>query len=108
MSERIIRNWENEETEKLEVKEEDLGIILTRIRKIKLGRRLFILDIDKAEGIEIEKTKNGYNVFVYFSTWQAEIEMDQKMQVMKYKTEMPEIPVSASVPETVYTVVHDK
>jgi hypothetical protein len=108
MSERILRDWAKEETEKLEVKEEDLGIILTRIRKIKLGRRLFILDVDKAEGIEIEKTKNGYNVFVYFSTWQVEIEMDQKMQPIKYKTEMPEIPVSASVPETVYTVVYDK
>jgi hypothetical protein len=108
MSERILRDWAKEETEKLEVKEEDIGIILTRARKIKIGNRLLILDLDKAEGIEIEKRKNGYRIFIYFANWQVEIEMDQKMQPTKYKTEIPEIPVSATIPTTVSAVVDER
>jgi hypothetical protein len=101
MSERIVRVWEEEqtgeqkeETQKAkEIKEEDIGIILTRVSKIRLGNRILMLDVKRAEGIEIERNNNGYKVYVYFPTWQVEIEMDEKMHVKNYKTVVPEIPV---------------
>ena len=91
-----------------ELRKVDADLILEKIGTIRTKNRMLSLMLDKAEGIEIIRLKDRYLVYVYFSTWQLEIELDVNLQIISYRTSTVHFSVSTYVEDTVYTVVSEK